>query len=57
MGFPATRLFDRPTFDNFMGLKFLLERVFRRKVDPVIEEDLKPALRYVKTEAAYAKGL
>lgn len=49
--------FNRPTFDNYMGLKFLLERLFRRKVDLVIEDCLKPALRYVKKEAIYAKGL
>ncbi len=47
--------FDAPTFDNYMDLKFLLERLFRRKVDLVMEETLKPALRYVKKEAVYVK--
>jgi len=37
-----------------MELKFLLERLFRRKVDLVVEDSLKPALRYVKKEAVYA---
>ena len=49
--------FENPTFDNYMELKFLLEKLFHRKVDLVIEENLKPDLRYVKEEAAYAKGL
>lgn len=47
--------FDAPTFDNYMELKFLLERLFRKKVDLVMEETLKPALRYVKKEAVYVK--
>ncbi len=49
--------FNQPTFDNYIGLKFFLERLFRRKVDLVIEESLKPAFRYVKKEAMYASGL
>lgn len=50
-------VFDRPTFDNYIELKFLLEKLFRRGVDLVIEENLKPSLGYVKEEALYAKGL
>lgn len=45
--------FNNPTFDNYMGLKEYLERLFKRKVDLVTESSLKPALRYVKAEAAY----
>lgn len=48
-------VFDEPSFDNYMELKFLLEKLFKKKVDLVIEENLKPALRYVKEEAIYAK--
>lgn len=48
---------ENPTFDNYMELKFTLEKMFHKKVDLVIEENLKPALRYVKEEALYAKGL
>lgn len=44
----------KPSFDNYMELKFFLERVFRRKVDLVTEEGLKPSLHYVKKEAVYA---
>lgn len=47
--------FRKPSFDSYMGLKFMLERKFRRKVDLVMEDSLKPALRYVKEDAAYAK--
>jgi len=47
---------DEETFDNYMGLKFFLEKIFRRKVDLVIEENLKPGLEYVKEEALYAEA-
>jgi predicted nucleotidyltransferase len=33
------------TFDNFMGTKFYLEDLFRRKVDLVTEAALKPIIR------------
>lgn len=46
---------QEPTFDNYMGIKFFLEKLFHRKVDLVTENSLKPALRYVKKEALYAK--
>lgn len=49
--------FSKTTFDNYMDLKFALEKIFKRKVDLVIEGNLKPALRYVEKEAAYAKGI
>ena len=50
-------VFKELKFDNYIELKFLLEKIFHKKVDLVIEEDLKPALKYVKEEALYAKGL
>ncbi len=50
-------LFDKPTFDNYIELKFMLQKLFHKKVDLVIEENLKPSLKYVKEEALYAKGL
>ena len=46
---------DKPTFDHYMDLKFFLEKLFNRKVDLVLENNLKPALRYVQEEASYAK--
>lgn len=36
---------DLPTFDRYMGLKFLLEDMLDRRVDLVLREDLKPRLR------------
>ena len=33
------------TFDLYMDLKFFLENLFQRKVDLVIEEDLKPQIK------------
>ncbi len=47
--------FKQPTFDNYMDLKELLQKRFSRKVDLVTEESLKPSLRHVKDEAAYAE--
>ncbi len=50
-------VFDEPTFDKYIELKFMLEKLFHRKVDLVIEENLKPSLKYVKEEALYAKAI
>lgn len=47
--------FNKETFDNYMDLLFLLERLFKRKIDLVIEKDLRRELRYVKNEARYAR--
>jgi len=47
--------FDKETFDNYMDLLFLLERMFKRKIDLVIEKDLHPQLNYVKREAKYVR--
>ncbi len=45
------------TFDAYMDLKFFLEKIFKRKVDVVIEASLKPQLRYIKEEAIYVQKL
>ena len=42
-------------FDNYMDLLFLLEKMFKRKIDLVIEKDLHPELNYVKKEAKYVR--
>jgi len=47
--------FDNVSFDNYMELKFLLEKLFRKKVDLVIEKNLRPELNYVKKEVSYAR--
>ena len=49
--------FKEATFDNYMELKFMLEKLFHRKVDLVIEENLKTSLKYVKNEALYVKAI
>ena len=49
--------FNEMNYDNYIELKFLLQKLFKRRVDVVIERSLKPALRYVKREALYAKRL
>lgn len=45
--------FDKETFDNYMDLLFLLEKIFKRKINIVIEKDLHPELSYVKKEVKY----
>ena len=50
-------VFSRPTFDNYMELKFFLEQLFGKKVDLVVEAALKPSMEYVKKEAVYAQGV
>jgi len=46
---------SKPTFDNYMGTFYLLQKLLKRKVDLVIESDLKPELEYIKDEAEYVK--
>lgn len=49
---------ERPSFDNYMDLKFFLEDLFSCKVDLVMEDTLKPRLRpYILEEVIYAQGL
>ena len=47
--------FNKKTFDNYIGLKILLEKIFRKKIDLVIEENLRPEFNYVIKEAKYAR--
>ena len=49
--------FEEITFDNYMNLKKFLEKLFRKKVDLVIEKNLHPRLKYVIKEAIYVKRL
>ena len=47
---------DKKVFDNYMELKFFLEKLFNRKVDLVIEDALKSRIRdSVLKEASYAR--
>jgi len=49
--------FDRggKTFDNYMGLKFFLEKLFHRKVDLVIKDALKARIKNrILSEVIYA---
>ena len=47
--------FNEVNFDNYVNLLDFLEKIFKIKIDLVIENDLKPELKYVKKEAEYAK--
>lgn len=49
--------FASPDFDNYMDMKFFLEDLFGRKVDLVIENNLKPAFSDVKKAARYAEAV
>ena len=43
------------TFDNYMDLKFFLEKLFQKKIDLVIKDALKPQIkRVVLSDAIYA---
>ncbi len=43
--------FNSSSFDDYMGLKFLLEKQFKRKVDVVMDNALKPdRLEYIKKD-------
>jgi predicted nucleotidyltransferase len=44
-----------PTFDNYMDLKFELEKIFRKPVDLVLADTVKPRLKpVIDKEAIYA---
>lgn len=45
--------FEKNNFDNYIGLKLFLEKLFKKKVDLVIERNLKSDFKYVKKEAIY----
>lgn len=49
---------DEKTFDGYMDLKFFLEELLGRKVDLVLKEAIKPALRSrILEETVCAEGL
>lgn len=47
--------FEKITFDNYFYLLRFFEKIFNKKIDLVIESDLKPELVYVKKEAEYVE--
>ena len=45
----------KKSFDNYMELKFFLEKLLHRKVDLVIKDAIKPRIRpYILNEVLYA---
>jgi predicted nucleotidyltransferase len=49
---------DRKTFDAYMDVKELLERLFGRRIDLVVADAVKPQLRpRILQETVYAEGL
>jgi hypothetical protein len=50
--------FDKKNFDNYMGLKFFLENQFKRDVDLVMPDSIKPQLKpLILKQVKYAKGI
>jgi len=47
--------FEKITFDNYIDVLIMLKELFKRKIDLIIEGDLRPELNYVKEEAQYVK--
>ncbi|PIN90246.1 nucleotidyltransferase [Candidatus Pacearchaeota archaeon CG10_big_fil_rev_8_21_14_0_10_32_14] len=47
--------FNEISFDTYMKTHYFLEKITKRKVDLVIESDLKPELEHVKKEVEYVK--
>jgi len=47
--------FEKITFDNYIDVLIMLKELFKRKIDLIIESDLRPELNYVKKEAQYVK--
>jgi excisionase family DNA binding protein len=49
--------FTNPNFDDYMDLKFFLERLFGREVDLVLKDSLKPRIKpKIMREVLYAEG-
>lgn len=50
--------FTTKSFDSYMDLKFYLEKLFRRRIDLVLSNVMKPRLRpTILKEAVHAQGL
>ena len=47
--------FKNLSFDNYAEVIMLLEKMFKRKIDLIIESSLRPEMAYVKREAEYAR--
>ncbi|MDP1728599.1 MAG: nucleotidyltransferase domain-containing protein [archaeon] len=47
--------FNYINFDRYAELAILLEKLLKRKVDLVLESDLRPELNYIKKEVEYAR--
>jgi len=47
--------FKEISFDNYVNVLILLEKILKRKIDLITESSLRPELFYVKKEAKYAR--
>lgn len=48
--------FNEPNFDNYMDLKFFLEKIFNKPVDLVMINTLKPRLKKELKEVKYVSA-
>ena len=49
---------EKKTFDAYMNVKFFLEGLFKKRVDLVMEETIKPRLREtILNQVIYVQGL
>ena len=50
--------FNNKTFDNYMDLKYFLEKLFRKDIDLVMSGTIKPRLKpLILKDVTYVKGL
>ena len=49
---------ERPSFDDYMGLRIFLEDLFEKKIDLITARSVKPRLKpYIEKEVEYVAGL
>jgi len=47
--------FKNLSFDNYVEVIMLLEKILKRKIDLIIESNLRPEMNYIKKEAEYVR--
>jgi len=47
--------FSHPTFDNYAEALLLLEKIFKKKIDLLTKQQLRPELKYILKETKYAR--
>jgi len=47
--------FKKVSFDNYAEVLLLLEKLFKKKIDLITKDSLRPELEYIKKEAQYVR--